>query len=247
MRSVWRSSAPPWNAMKPNGLRSSTRSTAPGSASARPNPSPPPTLTAIIVPPVRSDVVLVWMDLEMTGLDHLHDVIVEIATIVTDDELDDHRRGPGPRGPRRRRRPRRHGPVRRRDAHPLGAARGDPRVDDRAGGRRRADVGVHPRARPRARDRAAVRQLDRHRPAVPRRLPARDRGAPALPVDRRVEHQGARAALVPEGAPGPAAEGRQPPRPRRHPGLHRGAALLPRAGLRAPRTPTRRRRQERPE
>jgi oligoribonuclease len=27
------------------------------------------------------------MDLEMTGLDHVHDVIVEIATIVTDDEL----------------------------------------------------------------------------------------------------------------------------------------------------------------
>lgn len=31
--------------------------------------------------------VLVWMDLEMTGLDHTKDVIVEIATIVTDDEL----------------------------------------------------------------------------------------------------------------------------------------------------------------
>jgi oligoribonuclease len=30
---------------------------------------------------------LVWMDLEMTGLDHTRDVIVEIATIVTDDEL----------------------------------------------------------------------------------------------------------------------------------------------------------------
>lgn len=30
---------------------------------------------------------LVWMDLEMTGLDPLKDVIVEIATIVTDDEL----------------------------------------------------------------------------------------------------------------------------------------------------------------
>jgi oligoribonuclease len=30
---------------------------------------------------------LVWMDLEMTGLDHDRDVIVEIATIVTDDEL----------------------------------------------------------------------------------------------------------------------------------------------------------------
>lgn len=30
---------------------------------------------------------LVWMDLEMTGLDNTRDVIVEIATIVTDDEL----------------------------------------------------------------------------------------------------------------------------------------------------------------
>lgn len=30
---------------------------------------------------------LVWMDLEMTGLDHTRDAIVEIATIVTDDEL----------------------------------------------------------------------------------------------------------------------------------------------------------------
>ena len=32
--------------------------------------------------------VLVWMDLEMTGLDPSRHVIVEIATIVTDDELD---------------------------------------------------------------------------------------------------------------------------------------------------------------
>jgi oligoribonuclease len=30
---------------------------------------------------------LVWMDLEMTGLDHTRDVIVEIATLITDDEL----------------------------------------------------------------------------------------------------------------------------------------------------------------
>ena len=30
---------------------------------------------------------LVWMDLEMTGLDHDSDVIVEIATIITDDDL----------------------------------------------------------------------------------------------------------------------------------------------------------------
>ncbi len=43
---------------------------------------------AIIVPPVVSDVVLVWMDLEMTGLDHTSDVIVEIATLITDDDLE---------------------------------------------------------------------------------------------------------------------------------------------------------------
>jgi oligoribonuclease len=30
---------------------------------------------------------LVWIDLEMTGLDPAHDVIVEIATLVTDDDL----------------------------------------------------------------------------------------------------------------------------------------------------------------
>ncbi|MBK7165418.1 MAG: oligoribonuclease [Candidatus Microthrix sp.] len=30
---------------------------------------------------------LIWMDLEMTGLDHTSDVIVEIATLATDDEL----------------------------------------------------------------------------------------------------------------------------------------------------------------
>lgn len=30
---------------------------------------------------------LAWMDLEMTGLDHTSDLIVEIATLVTDDDL----------------------------------------------------------------------------------------------------------------------------------------------------------------
>jgi oligoribonuclease len=37
---------------------------------------------------------LVWMDLEMTGLDATKDVIVEIATIVTDDELNIVAEGP---------------------------------------------------------------------------------------------------------------------------------------------------------
>jgi oligoribonuclease len=37
---------------------------------------------------------LVWMDLEMTGLDHTSDVIVEIATLVTDDDLNIVAEGP---------------------------------------------------------------------------------------------------------------------------------------------------------
>ncbi|NBV03972.1 MAG: oligoribonuclease, partial [Acidimicrobiia bacterium] len=37
---------------------------------------------------------LVWMDLEMTGLDHTTDVIVEIATLITDDELEVVAEGP---------------------------------------------------------------------------------------------------------------------------------------------------------
>ena len=37
---------------------------------------------------------LVWMDLEMTGLDHTSDVIVEIATLITDDELNMVAEGP---------------------------------------------------------------------------------------------------------------------------------------------------------
>jgi oligoribonuclease len=37
---------------------------------------------------------LVWMDLEMTGLDHRSDVIVEIATLITDDQLEIVAEGP---------------------------------------------------------------------------------------------------------------------------------------------------------
>lgn len=40
------------------------------------------------------DQMLVWMDLEMTGLDPDRDVIVEIATIVTDDDLNVVAEGP---------------------------------------------------------------------------------------------------------------------------------------------------------
>lgn len=37
---------------------------------------------------------LIWIDLEMTGLDTLHDEIIEIATIVTDDDLNILAEGP---------------------------------------------------------------------------------------------------------------------------------------------------------
>ena len=37
---------------------------------------------------------LIWIDLEMTGLDSNHDLIIEIATIVTDSELNELATGP---------------------------------------------------------------------------------------------------------------------------------------------------------
>jgi oligoribonuclease len=43
---------------------------------------------------IGGQLVLVWMDLEMTGLDPTTDVIVEIATVVTDDQLDVVAEGP---------------------------------------------------------------------------------------------------------------------------------------------------------
>ena len=44
--------------------------------------------------PSRVRAVLVWTDLEMTGLDPARDRIVEIATLVTDDELEVLAEGP---------------------------------------------------------------------------------------------------------------------------------------------------------
>lgn len=45
-------------------------------------------------PPVASGAVLAWMDLEMTGLDTSRHTIVEIATLVTDDQLEVVAEGP---------------------------------------------------------------------------------------------------------------------------------------------------------
>lgn len=42
----------------------------------------------------RNDLNLIWIDLEMTGLDTLNDQIIEIATVVTDAELNVLAKGP---------------------------------------------------------------------------------------------------------------------------------------------------------
>ena len=60
------------------------------------------------------------MDLEMTGLDPARHVIVEIATLVTDDDLADRGRGSRPGGGHRRRGARRHGRLRPGHAHQSG-------------------------------------------------------------------------------------------------------------------------------
>src|SRR5205085_9907160 len=76
------------------------------------------------------------------------------------------------------------------------------------------------------------RQLDRDRPAVPGRLPARDRDLAALPLGGRVLGEGTGAALVSEHPGRAPEEAGGPPRPRRHPGECGRAAVLPRAGVR---------------
>ena len=154
---------------------------------------------------------LVWMDLEMTGLDHTvrrdrrdrdasspttsWTIIAEGPDLVVHQPDD---------------------VLARMDPFVVemhtrsGLLDRDQGVDDHARRCRRGHARVHQGARARAGERAAVRQLDRHRPPVPRRLPARDREPPALPLDRRVQRQGAGQALVSRASTRPAAEARAP-------------------------------------
>ena len=170
---------------------------------------------------------LVWIDLEMTGLDTVRHTIVEIAVLVTDSELELVDEGI--------------------DlivhASPEDLALMDDFVTKmhtksgllpaiEASTLSLADAGTAghrvPRdAAPRARDRAAVRQLDRRGPALPRPVPPRARPVPALPQRGRQLVQGAVPALVPVDLQAAAGQAGDPPRARRHPGVHRGDALLP--------------------
>ena len=143
---------------------------------------------------------LAWMDLEMTGLDPSRHVIVEIASLVTDDDLTIVAEGP--------------------DlvvhATPAQLAEMDDFVTamhTRSGlleamaastltprGGRSPDPGVPQAAHSRAPHRSAGRELHRYRPALPGRPAARDRGVPPLPLGGRLDPQGALPALVPGAA-----------------------------------------------
>ena len=175
MTSVISSSPPPWYAMKPNGPRSSRSSVTPGSASSSANDGRA-TLSsshgrAIRVArcAVRVASMLVWMDLEMTGLDHTADVIVEIATLVTDDDLKIVAEGPDLVV---------HQPdevlaawIRSsstctRRSGLLDQIKASTMTLEEAGAATLAFISEHV---PERAHRAAVRQLDRHRPPLPRR------------------------------------------------------------------------------
>ena len=71
-----------------------------------------------------------WMDLEMTGLDPSKDVIVEIATLVTDDELAIIAEGPDLVVHQPTMLLATMDPYRRRHAHQVRAARRGAGIDD---------------------------------------------------------------------------------------------------------------------
>ena len=144
-----------------------------------------------------SDDRLVWLDLEMTGLDLSRHVIVEIAALVTDGELTPLDDGIDVIV---------HQPPEAlaemddfvRKMHTKSGT--DPRdrgVDHLARRRRRPSPRVRPPPRARTRRRADVRQFDRRRPPLPRPAAPRARPLPPLPQHRRVELQGALPPLVP--------------------------------------------------
>ena len=184
---------------------------------------------------VGGQLVLVWMDLEMTGLDPATDVIVEIATVVTDDELDIVAEGPDL--------------VIHQPDEALAAM--DPVVNEmhtRSGlldAIRTSDISLADAG-------AATLAFIRTHAPEPRSVPlcgnsiGTDRRFLAAYLPEIEDYLHYRSidvsavkelvpAVVPEARPGPPAEGRPAPGARRHPGVDRGAALLPRTGLRAAR------------
>ena len=67
-----------------------------------------------------SDQNLIWVDMEMTGLDPDNDMVIEIATIVTDSQLNTLAEGPVLAIYQPEERPRRHGRVEHLTSYQLG-------------------------------------------------------------------------------------------------------------------------------
>src|SRR6185437_9651288 len=136
--------------------------------------------SVIAVPeaPASADDRLVWIDLEMTGLDVDRHRIVELAVIVTDAQLEVLADGLD------------------LVVHQPSEALAE--MDDfvRKMHTKSGLLGEIERSQL-SLDGADVRQLHRRRSSVPRPVPSRARPVPALPQHRRVVDQGALPALVP--------------------------------------------------
>ena len=169
----------------------------------------------------------------MTGLDPPRDVIVEIATLVTDDDLAIVAEGPDLVVHQTRRGAGRHGRL-RREMHTRSGLLEPSGLDRLARGGRRGHPRLHPAARARGRHRPAVR-------ATPS-APTAASWPPTCPTSRttcttgRVDVSSVKELArrwYPEVRAGRPSKDGRPPRPRRHPRQRGGAPLLP-PGLRPP-------------
>ena len=174
---------------------------------------------------------LVWIDCEMTGLDLAADALIEVAALVTDFDLNVLGEGVDL--------------VIKPPAEALDQMGDFVRtMHEKSGLLTELDGGLTlAEAEQQVLAYVSEHCPDGSRPplagntvATDRSFLARDmpdaRGVPPLPDRRRLLDQGAGAAVVPARVLPGADQARQPPRAGRHPGEHRGAALLPRGRLR---------------
>ncbi len=175
---------------------------------------------------------LVWIDCEMTGLDYVADALIEVAALVTDfdlnvlgdgvdlvikppaealDQMDDFVRDDA-RAVRPARRARR---------------RRSPRGGRAAGARLRPGALPGRRRPPLAGNTVGTDRAFLARDMTDARRASCTTGSSTSPRSRSCPP------LVPPRLLRRAGQARQPPRARRHPGEHRGAALLPGRDLRA--------------
>ena len=171
---------------------------------------------------------LVWIDCEMTGLDLQADALIEVAALVTDFDLNV--LGPG--------RPRVKPPPEAMDqmidfVREMHNTSGLIEELDNGTTLEDAEEQVFAYIASTAPTEAGPHSPATRWPPTGRSSPGtcRPRAVPALPDRRRLLDQGAVAALVPPRLLQRAGQERQPPCARRHPGEHRGAAVLPGGGF----------------